>query len=158
MTMEMSLFMALLNPINLNINKNESVILQRPNEMMMIATIMRNKNGEINTIQIITHPNMKCKNNLVIVARMPPKHVISHGNNVKFITHYYSLRIIDNLSDFFFRQQLFLFMGELHSFEAVHCMFHLLAVINIFVELFLFSAINELDKTFFSGRQYALFM
>lgn len=54
MTMEMSLFMALLNPINLNINKNESVILQRPNEMMMIATIMRNKNGEINTIQIIT--------------------------------------------------------------------------------------------------------
>lgn len=49
-------------------------------------------------------------------------------------------------------------MGELHSFEAVHCMFHLLAVINIFVGLFLFSAINELDKTFFSGRQYALFM
>lgn len=54
MTVEMSLFMALLNPINLNINKNESVILQRPNEMMMIATIMRNKNGEINTVQIIT--------------------------------------------------------------------------------------------------------
>lgn len=92
---------------------------------------------------------MKCKNNLVIVARMPPKHVISHGNNVKFITHYYSLRIIDNLSDFFFCQQLFLVMGELYSFEAVHCMFHLLAVINIFVRLFLFSAINEPDKTFF---------